>query len=56
MSPTSCALVTLINAALEAGWPGFEAIHRLPLSAIAEAHEVIENRTVQGRLVVTLEQ
>lgn len=42
-----------LNAALEAGWPGFETIHRFPLSAIAEAHEAVESRMVRGRVVVT---
>src|SRR4051812_28838560 len=32
-----------LNAALEAGWSGFETIHRFPLSAIAEAHEAVES-------------
>jgi NADPH:quinone reductase len=43
-----------LNAALVAGWPGFETIHRFALSAIAEAHESVESRTVRGRVVVTL--
>jgi NADPH2:quinone reductase len=42
-----------LNAALEGGWPGFETIHRFPLSAIAEAHESVENRSIRGRVVVT---
>src|SRR3954469_18821047 len=37
-----------LNAALEAGWPGFETIHRFPLSAIAVAHEAVEGRTARG--------
>jgi NADPH2:quinone reductase len=43
-----------LNAALEAKWPAFENIERFPLSAIAEAHESIENRKARGRVVVTL--
>ncbi len=42
-----------LNAALEAGWPGFETIRRFPLAAIAEAHEAVEGRTTRGRVVVT---
>lgn len=42
-----------LNAAFDAGWPGFETIHRFALSAIAEAHEHVESRTVRGRVVVT---
>jgi NADPH2:quinone reductase len=42
-----------LNAALEAGWPGFEAIRTFPLSAIADAHEAVEDRTARGRVVVT---
>ena len=42
-----------LNAALAAGWSGFEFVHRFPLSAIAEAHVVVESRTVRGRVVVT---
>jgi NADPH:quinone reductase len=43
-----------LNAALEAKWPGFENIEQFPLSAIAEAHEHVENRKGRGRVVVTL--
>ncbi len=43
-----------LNAALEAGWPGFEAVWTFPLSAIADAHEAVERRSVRGRVVVTL--
>jgi NADPH2:quinone reductase len=43
-----------LNAALAANWPGFENIHRFPLSAIAEAHEYVESRQARGRVVVTL--
>jgi NADPH2:quinone reductase len=43
-----------LNAALEAKWPGFENIQKFPLSAIAEAHEAIENRKAAGRVVMML--
>jgi NADPH2:quinone reductase len=43
-----------LNAALEAGWPGFEISGRFPLSAIAEAHEYVEGRRGSGRVVVML--
>jgi NADPH2:quinone reductase len=43
-----------LNAALEAGWPGFEISRRFPLSAIAEAHEYVEGRRGSGRVVVML--
>jgi NADPH2:quinone reductase len=43
-----------LNAALEAGWPGFEIGRRFPLSAIAEAHEHIEGRRGSGRVVLML--
>jgi NADPH2:quinone reductase len=42
-----------LNAALAAGWPGFEIGGRFPLSAIAEAHEYVERRRGPGRVVVT---
>jgi len=41
-----------LNAALEAGWAGFEAIRTFSLSEIADAHEAVERRTVRGRMVV----
>jgi NADPH2:quinone reductase len=41
-----------LNAALAAGWPGFEIGKRFPLSAIAEAHEYVEGRRGSGRVVV----
>jgi hypothetical protein len=41
-------------AALAAGWPGFEIDRRFPLSAIAEAHEYVEERRGSGRVVVML--
>ncbi len=43
-----------INAALEAGWPGFEIGERIPLSDIARAHELAEHPQHPGRVVVTL--
>jgi NADPH2:quinone reductase len=43
-----------LNAALEAKWSGFEIIRSFALSAIAEAHESVENRKARGRVVVTL--
>ena len=44
-----------LNAALEAGWPGFEIGRRFPLSAIAEAHDYLEGRRGSGRVVVVIE-
>jgi NADPH2:quinone reductase len=43
-----------LNAALAAGWRGFEIGRRIPLSAIAEAHEHVEGRRGSGRVVVML--
>jgi NADPH2:quinone reductase len=43
-----------LNAALEAGWPGFEIGRRFPLAAIAESHEYLEMRRGPGRVVVTV--
>jgi NADPH2:quinone reductase len=43
-----------LNAALEAGWPGFETIDSVALAAIAEAHECVESRKARGRVVVTI--
>ena len=43
-----------LNAALKAGWPGFAIGRRSPLSAIAEAHEYVEERRGSGRVVVVL--
>ena len=43
-----------LNAAMEAKWPGFEALQTFALPAIAEAHESIEGRKARGRVVVTL--
>jgi NADPH:quinone reductase len=44
-----------LNAALEAGWPGFEIGQRFPLSAIARAHEYVEGRRGSGRVVVMID-
>jgi NADPH:quinone reductase len=43
-----------LNAALEAGWPGFEIAERAPLEEIARAHELVEHPARSGRIVVTL--
>jgi NADPH2:quinone reductase len=43
-----------LNAALDAGWPGFEIGGRFPLSRIAEAHEYLEERRGPGRVVLTM--
>jgi len=43
-----------LNAALEAGWAGFEIAERVPLSEIARAHELVEHPARRGRVVVTL--
>jgi NADPH2:quinone reductase len=43
-----------LNAALEAGWPGFEISERIPLSETARAHELAEHPVRPGRIVVTL--
>lgn len=43
-----------LNAALEAGWAGFEIAERLPLEEIARAHELVEHPLRHGRVVVTL--
>src|SRR6201987_1303763 len=42
------------NAALEAGWPGFEIGERIPLADIARAHELAEHPVRRGRVVVVL--
>lgn len=42
-----------LNAALEAGWPGFEIGERIPLTDIARAHELTEHPARRGRVVVT---
>jgi NADPH2:quinone reductase len=43
-----------INAALEAGWPGFAIGEQIPLSEIARAHELVEHPARPGRIIVTL--
>ena len=43
-----------LNAALEGEWPGYDIDATLPLDAIAEAHAMIEDRRVAGRVVVTV--
>jgi NADPH:quinone reductase len=43
-----------LNAALGAGWPGFEIGERIPLADIARAHELAEHPARRGRVVVVL--
>jgi hypothetical protein len=45
-----------LNAALEAGWSGFEIAERIPLALaeIARAHELVEHPVRPGRIVVTV--
>jgi NADPH:quinone reductase len=43
-----------LNAALEAGWSGFEIAKRIPLLEIARAHEWVEHPVRPGRVVVIL--
>jgi NADPH:quinone reductase len=43
-----------LNAALEAGWPGFEIGERIPLAEIARAHELVEHPARRGRVVLVL--
>lgn len=43
-----------INAALEAGWPGFTIGERIPLAEIVRAHELAEHPVRTGRVIVTL--
>jgi NADPH2:quinone reductase len=43
-----------LNAALGAGWPGFEIGERIPLAEIARAHELAEHPARRGRVVVIL--
>jgi NADPH2:quinone reductase len=43
-----------LNAALEAGWSGFQIAERIPLAEIARAHELVEHPTRRGRIVVTI--
>lgn len=44
-----------LNAALKAGWQGFEIAARIPLVDIAEAHERVEKSTRRGRVIVAIE-
>jgi NADPH2:quinone reductase len=44
-----------LNAAFDAGWPGFEIGRRFPLPNVAEAHEYLEGRRGPGRVVVVIE-
>ena len=37
-----------LNAALEAGWPGFQIGERIPLEEIARAHELVEHPVRPG--------
>jgi NADPH2:quinone reductase len=41
-----------LNAALKAGWPGFDIAERLPLAEIARAHELVEHPMRSGRVIV----
>src|SRR5215469_16216007 len=41
-----------INAALEAGWPGFEIGERISLPEIARAHDLVAHPTSRGRVVI----
>jgi NADPH:quinone reductase len=41
-----------VNAALEAGWSGFEIAERIPLAEIARAHELAEHPVRRGRVLV----
>jgi len=43
-----------LNAALEAGWSGFEIADRIPLPDIAKAHELVEHPARRGRIVVSI--
>ncbi len=43
-----------LNVALEGAWPGYDIDATVPLDDIAEAHEMVEERKVAGRVVVTL--
>ena len=43
-----------LNAALEAGWLGFEIGERIPLADIARAHELVEHPVRRGRVVVVV--
>lgn len=43
-----------LNAALEAGWSGFEIGERLPLEEIARAHDLVDHPVHRGRIVLVL--
>ena len=43
-----------LNAALEAGWSGFQISERISLADIARAHELVEHPMRPGRVVVVL--
>lgn len=43
-----------LNDALRGEWPGFVVEKRLSLESIAEAHEMIEERKLSGRIVLSL--
>jgi NADPH:quinone reductase len=43
-----------LNAALAAGWPGFEIAERIPLAEIVRAHELAEHPVRRGRVIVIL--
>lgn len=43
-----------LNAALEAGWSGFDIADQIPLSEIARAHELVEHPARPGRVVVAI--
>jgi NADPH2:quinone reductase len=43
-----------LSATLAGGWPGFEIGERFPLSAVAAAHEYVEQRRV-GRVVLVMD-
>ena len=44
-----------LNEILEGEWPGFEVEGRFPLGSIAEAHEVVEQRRLSGRVVLSIQ-
>lgn len=48
------AAALAVNAALVNGWSGFPIAHRLPLEAIADAHEFVEQGRLDGRVVLDL--
>jgi NADPH:quinone reductase len=48
------AAARAVNAALTAGWAGFEIDASFPLSAVAQSHELLESGRAKGRVVVTM--